>query len=91
MKSLVKLIAVAAAIRALTLVVVPTTALAGEYCLTDTSGMTGCGFATLQQCLDSLSARAGSCGRDPFYRDPNSAMAYEPKRSHSHSKKLAAR
>ena len=91
MKSLLKLIAVAAAFRALTLVVTPTTALAGEYCLTDTSGMSGCGFATLQQCLDSLSGRAGTCGRDTFYRDPNSALAYEPKRSHSHSKKPAER
>ena len=91
MKSLVKLIAVAAAIRALTFVVIPTAALASEYCLTDTSGMRGCGFATVQQCLDSLSGSAGTCGRDPFYQDPNSAMAYEPKRSHSHSKKSAAR
>jgi Protein of unknown function (DUF3551) len=91
MKSLLKLIAVAAAVRALTLVAIPTAALAGEYCLTNTSGMRGCGFATLQQCLDTLSGSAGTCTRDPFYLDPHSALAYEPKRSHSHSKKRAER
>lgn len=91
MKSLLKLIAVAAAVCPLTLVAIPTTALAGEYCITNTSGMRGCGFATLQQCLDTLSGTVGTCARDPFYQDPNSALAYEPKRSHSHSKKPAER
>jgi Protein of unknown function (DUF3551) len=91
MKSLLKLIAVAAAFRALTLVAMPTTALAGEYCLTNTSGMRGCGFATVQQCLDSLPGTAGTCTRDPFYQDPQSALAYQPKRSHSHSKKTVER
>jgi hypothetical protein len=93
MKSFLKLIAVAAAVRALTLTLlaIPTAALASEYCLTNTSGMRGCGFATLQQCLNSLSGLAGTCARDPFYQDPNSALAYAPKRSHSHSKKPAER
>ena len=50
----------------------------------------GCGFATLQQCLDSLSGTAGSCARDPFY-DPGSALAYQPKQGHSHSGKTAPR
>jgi hypothetical protein len=91
MKSLTKFIAVAAAVRALTLVAMPTTAVAGEYCLTNTSGMKGCGFATAQQCLDSLAGTSGSCARDPFYQDPNSALAYHPKRSNSHSKKTVER
>jgi hypothetical protein len=90
-KLFLKLIAVAAAVRVLTLVAIPTAALAGEYCLTNTSGMRGCGFATVQQCLDSLSGAAGTCARDPFYQDPKSALAYEPKRSHLHSKKAAER
>lgn len=91
MKLSLKLIAVAAAVRVLTLVAIPTAALAGEYCLTNTSGMRGCGFATVQQCLDSLSGTAGTCARDPFHQDSKSALAYEPKRSHSHSKRAAER
>lgn len=91
MKSFLKFIAVAAALRALALVAMPTAALAGEYCLTNTSGMRGCGFATVQQCLDSLSGTSGTCARDPFYRDPNSALAYQLKRGHSHSKKTIER
>lgn len=91
MKLFLKLIAVAAAVRVLTLVAIPTAALAGEYCLTNTSGMRGCGFATVQQCLDSLSGTAGTCARDPFYQDSKSALAYEPKRSHLRSKKAAER
>ena len=85
-----KMIAVIAVVRMLTLVATPTAAIAGEYCVTNTSGMRGCGFATLQQCLDSLSGTAGSCARDPFY-DPGSALAYQPKQGHSHSRKTAPR
>jgi hypothetical protein len=91
MRSLLKLIAATAAVRALTLVAIPTAALASEYCLTNTSGMGGCGFTTLQQCLDSLSGSAGTCARDSFYQDPKSALAYQPKRSHLHSKKTVER
>ena len=82
--------AVAAAVRALALVAMPTTALAGEYCLTNVQNE-AVGSHPLQQCLYSLSGTAGTCSRDPFYQDPNSALAYEPKRSHSHSKKPAER
>ena len=85
-----KMIAVIAIVRMLTLVATPTAAIAGEYCVPNTSGMRGCGFATLQQCLDSLSGTAGSCARDPFY-DPGSALAYQPKQGHSHSRKTAPR
>jgi Protein of unknown function (DUF3551) len=81
-----KLIAVTAIVRVLAVVATPTAAIAGEYCVTNTSGMRGCGFATLQQCLDSLSGTAGSCARDPFYHDPGSALAYQPKHGHSHDK-----
>ena len=91
MKLFPKLIAATAIVRVLTLVATPTAALAGEYCVTNTSGMRGCGFATLQQCLDSLSGAAGSCAREPFYHDPGSALAYQPKQGHSHSRKTAPR
>jgi hypothetical protein len=85
MKVFLKLIAVAATVRALTFVALPTAAMAGEYCLTNTSGMRGCG--SIQQCLNSLSGTAGTCARDPFYQDPHSALAYKPMHSHSHTKK----
>ena len=86
-----KLIAVAATVQAFTFVAIPAAAVAGEYCLTNTSGMRGCGYASLQQCLDTLSGTAGSCARDPFYRDPSSALAYQPKRTHSPSKNSVER
>ena len=91
MKSVLKWIAMVAAVRAFTIVAIPTDALASEYCLTNTSGMRGCGFATVQQCLDRLSGAGGTCERDPFHQDPNSALAYQPKRSHSHSKRTVER
>jgi hypothetical protein len=91
MKFVLKLIAVVAPVRALAIAAFPTAALAGEYCLVDTSGMRGCGFATVQQCLDTLSGTGGNCARDPFYQDPNSALAYEPTASHPHRKKAVKR
>jgi hypothetical protein len=87
MKVFLKLIAVAATVRALTFVALPTAAMAGEYCLTNTSGMRGCGFESIQQCLNSLSGTAGTCARDSFYQDPHFALAYKPMHSHSHTKK----
>ncbi len=63
MESVLKLIAVAAAVRVLALAAIPTSVLAGEYCLTNTSGMRACGFATVQQCLDSVSGMSGTCAR----------------------------
>ena len=91
LKLATKLIAVAAAVRALTLIAMPTAAVASKYCLTDTSGMRGCEFATVQQCLNSLAGTSGTCARDPFYQDPKSALAYQPKRSHAHSKRTVER
>jgi hypothetical protein len=70
-KLFLKLIAVAAAVRVLTLVAIPTAALAGEYCLTNTPGMRGCGFATVQQCLDSLLAPPVPVRVIPSIRIPN--------------------
>ena len=91
MKFVLRIIPVVAAMRALALLATPTAAVAGEYCLTNTSGMRGCGFATIQQCLDSVSGTSGTCARDPFHQDAASALAYQPTRSHSHHKKAVAR
>jgi hypothetical protein len=69
---------------------------AGEFCMTDSSAMRSCGFATLEQCKASASGKNGSCARDPFYDNANSgntnsgntnsALAYQPKQTHSRSK-----
>jgi hypothetical protein len=56
-------------VRALTLIAIPTAAVAGEYCLSNSSGMRGYGFTALQQFLDALSGTAGTCARDPSYQD----------------------
>ena len=42
---------------------------AGEFCMTDSSGMRGCGFDTLEQCHASAAGKNGSCNRDPFYKN----------------------
>jgi uncharacterized protein DUF3551 len=52
---------------------------AGEFCSTDTSGMRGCGFATLEQCKASVAGKNGTCDRDPFYKNPKDALAQAPK------------
>jgi hypothetical protein len=85
MKPISKMItASAAALSALALVAIAAPAAhAGEYCKTDISGMRGCGFATMEQCQAMVSGMVGTCARDPFYSNPNSALAYAPKQIHS--------
>ena len=64
---------------------------AGEYCSTNTSGMRGCGFATLEQCQASISGTSATCARDPFYKPENNAMAYQPTQAHPRSKRHVAK
>jgi hypothetical protein len=66
-KSIAKMItASAAALSAFALVAMAApVAQAGEYCMTNTSGMRGCGYATLEQCQISASGSAGTCAREP--------------------------
>jgi hypothetical protein len=58
---------------------------AGEFCMTNSSGMRGCGYASLEQCRASASGINGSCARDPFYNNPTNALAYQAKPVHSRS------
>jgi hypothetical protein len=59
---------------------------AGEYCNTNTSGMRGCGYETMEQCQASNAGIGnGGCARDPFYTNASTAMAYQPKQSRSRS------
>jgi hypothetical protein len=53
---------------------------AGEFCRTDVTGhMTGCGFATMEQCQASSAGVGGDCFRDPYLKENSSANAYYPK------------
>ena len=53
---------------------------AGEFCRRDVSGhMTGCGFATMEQCQASSAGVGGDCFRDPYLKDNSNANAYYPK------------
>jgi hypothetical protein len=62
---------------------------AGEYCSTNSSGMRGCGFSSLEQCKASMAGINGTCDRDPFLpaagnsasngHSTNNALAYQPK------------
>jgi Protein of unknown function (DUF3551) len=66
---------------------------AGEFCVTNSSGMRGCGFATMEQCKATVSGINGSCARDPFFEYNSNASANMPGVVHAHSvvrtKKLA--
>jgi len=57
---------------------------AGEFCMTDSSGMRGCGFESMEQCHASAAGKNGSCDRDPFYKNPTDALA-QAKQTHSHT------
>jgi hypothetical protein len=65
---------------------------AGEFCMTDSSGMRGCGYASLEQCKASASGKNGSCDRDPFFNNASTsnALAYHPKASTRRVKPSAA-
>lgn len=54
---------------------------AGEYCSTNSSGMRGCGFVSLEQCQAAMSGLMGTCARDPYYKDPKDALALQSKQA----------
>jgi hypothetical protein len=60
-------------------------AYAGEFCNTNTSGMRGCGYSSLEQCQASNAGVGGNCARDPYYNNASTALAYQPKQTHSRS------
>ncbi len=66
----------------------PVAAAPVDYCRTDTSGMRGCGFSSLEQCQAMASGRGSNCYENPFPAGGNasssgkassSAYAYQPK------------
>src|SRR5258707_7737233 len=71
----------------------PAAAAPVDYCRTDTSGMRGCGFSSLEQCQAMASGRGSNCYENPFPAGGNarassskpssSAYAYQPKRQAS--------
>jgi hypothetical protein len=63
---------------------------AGEFCRRDVTGfMTGCGYASMEQCQAASAGLGGDCFRDPFLKETknaqsktnqsNGAFAYQPK------------
>jgi|SRR5258708_1422365 hypothetical protein len=88
MKQLLKMTAApATALFALAFVAMATPASAGDYCYTNTSGMRACGYSTMEQCQAGVAGVHGNCYRDPFLPalSTGSALAYQPKQSHSKS------
>jgi hypothetical protein len=87
MKSIHTMMSAAAAVCTLAFVgFAASAAQASEYCGVDDSGMRGCGYATVEQCLATLSGRHGTCMLDPYYDDTNAklkgasnVLAYQPK------------
>ena len=64
----------------------PAAAAPVDYCRTDTSGMRGCGFSSLEQCQAMASGRGSNCYENPFPagasasgKASSSAYAYQPK------------
>jgi Protein of unknown function (DUF3551) len=68
----------------------PAAAAPVDYCRTDTSGMRGCGFSSLEQCQAMASGRGSNCYENPFPEGgkasssasgnaSSSAYAYQPK------------
>lgn len=60
-------------------------AAAGEFCRQDVTGhMTGCGYASMEQCQAASAGIGGDCFRDPWLANkagsnPAGAYAYAPK------------
>jgi hypothetical protein len=90
MKQFLKLAAApATAMFAMAFMTMATPASAGDYCVTNTSGMRGCGYATMEQCQAAVAGAFGNCYRDPFLpaagnsasngNPTNNALAYQPK------------
>ena len=67
----------------------PAAAAQVDYCRTDTSGMRGCGYSSLEQCQAMASGRGSNCYENPFpegasanassSKASSSAYAYQPK------------
>jgi hypothetical protein len=85
----------ASALMAVAFLSMSTPASAGDYCHTDTSGMRGCGYTTMEQCEASASGKGGAgCYRDPFLPEasnPKNALAQvKPKSAVHHAKPVNA-
>ena len=96
MKQLLKITAApATALFAMAFVAMVTPASAGEYCATNSSGMRGCGYTSLEQCQAATAGVYGNCYRDPFLAasatststNTNNAYASGPKHPRSKSVK----
>jgi hypothetical protein len=80
------LIALSAAFPVLTVASVLSPALAGEYCINDSSIFRGCGYETLAQCQATTAGTGGTCVRNPRYPNSTTSLAYSPKRNQARNK-----
>src|SRR5258708_34651094 len=92
-------VAPATAVFAMAFVGMATRASAGDYCMTNTSGMRSCGYSTMEQCQAGVAGVFGNCYRDPFLPGenaaknaasngtPSNALAYQPRHARSHPAK----
>ena len=94
MQQLLKIAAApATALVAMAFVAMATPASAGDYCATNSSGMRGCGYSSMEQCQASTAGVYGNCYRDPYLAvnttstSTRSAYAYGPKHPRSKSVK----
>ncbi len=53
----------------------PAAAAPVDYCRTDTSGMRGCGFSSLEQCQAMASGRGSNCYENPFPASGNASSS----------------
>jgi hypothetical protein len=84
MKQVLRMTATPAlALMAMAFASMTTPASAGEFCVTNSSGMRSCGYATIEQCRATVSGVYGSCYRDPYLPDNSNALAQLPKSSHA--------
>ncbi len=84
----------ASALLAVAFLSMSTPASAGDYCHTDTSGMRGCGYTTMEQCEAAAAGKGGNgCFRDPFLAEasnPKNALAQARKGAVHHAKPVNA-
>jgi Protein of unknown function (DUF3551) len=84
MTTISKMTASAGALMALAFVALSAPAAqAGEYCTTNTSGMRGCGYNTMEQCQAAVAGMNGSCYRDPFLADNGNSNALVMQSKHA--------
>jgi hypothetical protein len=59
---------------------------ADEYCSYGPQANAGCGYTSMEQCQAATAGVGDMCSAAPSLKNPNDALAYQPKQPHSRSK-----